>query len=85
MEMTFRAAASPERLYAYEQSTQIAGQCGSPGYLYCCLSQNELLVISSTWKRDVPSLNTAEFRQAFNHIVDLLRFDEDYGFVLNLI
>ena len=83
MEMTFRAAASPERLYAYEQSTQIAGQCGSPGYLYCCLSQNELLVISSTWKRDVPSLNTAEFRQAFNHIVDLLRFDEDYGFVLN--
>lgn len=83
MEMTFRAAAPPERLYAYEQSTQIAGQCGSPGYLYCCLSQNELLVISSTWKRDVPSLNTAEFRQAFNHIVDLLRFDEDYGFVLN--
>lgn len=83
MELTFRTATPAERLYAYEQSTQIAGQCGSPGYLHCTLSQNELLVNFSEWKQNVPSLDTAEFTEAFNHILDLLRFDEDSGPILN--
>lgn len=83
MELTLRAAAPAERLYAYEQSMQIAGQCGSPGYLYHGLSQNEALVNFSEWKQDNPSLNTPEFRRAFNHIVDLLRFDENFGFIMN--
>lgn len=64
MELTFRTATPAERLYAYEQSTQIAGQCGSPGYLHCTLSQNELLVNFSEWKQNVPSLDTAEFTEA---------------------
>ncbi len=83
MELTLRAAAPAERLYAYEQSMQIAGQCGSPGYLHHGLSPNELLVKFSEWEQDDPSLNTPEFRQAFNHIVDLLRFNENFGFIMN--
>ena len=32
MELTLRPATPAERLYAYEQPGEIAGQCGSPGY-----------------------------------------------------
>lgn len=81
MEMTFREATVAERLYARKQSTQIAGQCGSPGYLHGSLD-NTGTVFISTWERDVPARNTPEFKAEFNSVLDMLRFDERYGHVL---
>lgn len=78
MYMTFREAANAERLYAHEQSSQISGQCGSPGYLHGSLDNSGTVFVSS-WKRDVPSRNTPEFKAEFNSVLDMLRFDERYG------
>ncbi len=78
MDLALRESAPAERLYACGQSTQIAGQCGSPGYLYGSLD-NTGTVFTSTWERNMPSLNTPEFKAEFNTVLDRLRFDERYG------
>jgi len=78
MNMTLREATNAERLYACGQSTQIAGQCGSPGYLYGSLD-NTGTVFTNTWERNIPALNTPEFKAEFNTVLDMLRFDERYG------
>lgn len=79
--MTIRAATPAERLYAYDQSTQIARQCGSPGYLWGELDNTGTVFINS-WETCVRSQNTPEFKAEFNTVLDMLRFDERYGGIL---
>lgn len=81
MEMTLREATKAERLYAHEQSSQISGQCGSPGFLHGRLDDTGTVFVNS-WERNVPSRNTPEFKAEFNSVLDMLRFDERYGNVL---
>lgn len=81
MELTIRAATPAERLYAYEQSAQVAEKCGSPGYLHGGLD-NTGTVFLSRWERNAVPENTPEFKAEFDTVLDMLRFDERYGHVL---
>ena len=81
MDMTLRPATSIERLYAYEQSIQIAERCGNPGYLWGELDNSGSIFLNS-WESLVSSQNTPEFKAEFNTVLDMLRFDERYGHVL---
>lgn len=81
MDLTIRAATSAERLYAYEQSTRIDGQCGSPGCLFGELDDT-LSVCFPNWTQNDPAKDTQEFRAEFNAVFDMLRSDERYGNVL---
>ena len=81
MDMTMRAATPGERLYAYEQSARIDGQCGSPGYLFGELD-NTLSIFFPNWTRNDPAKDTPEFRAEFNAVLDMLRSDARYGNVL---
>jgi hypothetical protein len=69
IEMTIRAASPAERLYANEQSSQIAGQCGSPG---CLLGKfgADGMVFAERWSRDAP-----EFRAELGQVLETLRSD----------
>ena len=81
MDMTLRPATPAEQIYAVEQSMQIAGQCGSPGYLLGSLDKTGTTFLSS-WARNVPDQNTQEFKTEFDTVIDMLRFDVRYGLAL---
>ena len=81
MDMTIRPATPTERLYAYEQSMQIAERCGNPGYLWGALDNSGTVFVNS-WETFVASQNTPEFKAEFNTVLDMLRFDERYGHAL---
>ena len=81
MELTFQAATPAERLYACEQSAQISERCGNPGYLWGELDNSGAIFLNS-WHTFVRSQNTPEFKAEFNTVLDMLRFDEQYGHVL---
>ena len=81
MDMIIRPATPAERLYAYEQSMQIAEQCGNPGYLWGKLDNSGSIFINS-WEDVVRSEKTPEFKAEFNTVLDMLRFDERYGHAL---
>lgn len=81
MELTIRTATPAERLYANTQSSQIAELCGNPGYLFGELDNTGSIFLRS-WMRNVASENTPEFKAEFNTVLDMLRFDERYGHVL---
>lgn len=78
MNMIIQSATPVERLYAYEQSLQIAERCGNPGYLWGELD-NTGSVFVNCWETFVSSQNTPEFKAEFNTVLDMLRFDERYG------
>ena len=81
MEMTIRPATPTERLFAYEQSMRIAESCGNPGHLWGELSSTDTIFLNS-WETFVRSQNTPEFKAEFNTVLDMLRFDEQYGGIL---
>jgi len=81
MELTMRAATPTERLYAFNQSTQIAEQCGSPGYLFGDLDKT-LSVFFRNWMQNEPTEDTPEFKSEFKAVLEMLRFDERYSHVL---
>ena len=78
MELTMRPATPTERLYAYEQSMQIAKRCGNPGYLLGELDNSSSIFLNS-WETIVRSEKTPEFKAEFDTVLDMLRFDERYG------
>lgn len=84
MMLEIRITQPQERLYAYSQSQQLAGQTGSIGYLRGTLERSEALFPTS-WERNMPSRNTPEFKAEFNTVIDMLRFDERYGGILKNI
>jgi hypothetical protein len=69
MELTIRAATPAERLYAQEQSTQISGQCGSPGYL-CAKFEADSVMLADHWNRDTPA-----FKKELGQTLDMLCAD----------
>ena len=83
MELTLRPATPAERLYAYEQPGEIAGQCGSPGYLWGELDKDSSSTFFSGWVAFDRSLNTPEFKAESRSVQEMLRFDERYHHQLN--
>ena len=81
MDLTIRAATPGERLYAYEQSAQIAEKCGSPGYLHGGLDNIGTMFLSR-WERNAVPENTPEFEAEFDTVLDMLRFDGRYDHAL---
>ncbi|MDE6589149.1 MAG: hypothetical protein K2K53_02125, partial [Oscillospiraceae bacterium] len=81
MDLSLRAATPGERLYANDQSIQIASQCGSPGYLFGELDNSGTIFLRN-WMQNTPSEDTPEFKAEFSTVLDMLRFDERYGHVL---
>lgn len=81
MDMTIRPATPAERLYAYEQSARIDGQCGSPGCLFGELD-NTLSICFPNWTRNNSAEDTPEFRAEFRAVLDMLRTDTQYGNIL---
>ncbi len=81
MKLTIRAATHVEKVYAYDQSTQIAEQCGNPGCLFIELD-NILSVMFGNWEQNAPSENTPEFKTEFSTVLDMLRFDKRFGYIM---
>ena len=81
MDMTLRPATPAERLYAYEQYSQISERCGNPGCLWGELDNSGSIFLHH-WDTYVRSQHTPEFKTEFNIVLDMLRFDERYGLVL---
>ena len=81
MDMTLRPATPAERLFAYEQSAQISERCGNPGYLWGELDNSGSIFLHS-WETLVRSEKTPEFKAEFKAVLDMLRSDPQYGFVL---
>lgn len=81
MDMSLRPATPAERLYTYEQCSQISERCGNPGCLWGELDNSGSIFLHH-WDTYVRSQHTPEFKAEFNIVLDMLRFDERYGLVL---
>ena len=78
MDMTFRAATPAERLYTAGQSMQIEGQTGCIGHLRADMGTDGSGFFR-TWKDHRQNLNTEEFQRDFEHVLNALEGDEQYG------
>jgi len=82
MELTLRAAAPGERLYIARQSTQIEGQTGSVGHLRADMGEDGKGFFPK-WTSHRENLDTEEFQQELECVMEALVGDEQYGGVLN--
>ena len=81
MELTFRAAAPAERLYIAKQSTQIEGQTGSVGHLQADMGEDGKGFFPK-WTSHRENLDTEDFQQEFEEVLEALVGDEQYdGFL----
>lgn len=78
MELTFRTATPAERLYSASQSMQIEGQTGCIGHLQADMGADGQGFFK-TWKDHRQNLNSEEFQQEFESILNALVGDERYG------
>jgi len=78
MEFTLRAASPAERLYAFDQSTQIKGQTGYIGCLCGDVSSNGS-DFTASWEDCRSDIVTDEFQAELDEVLKALRFDEKYG------
>ena len=78
MELTFRAAAPGERLYIARQSTQIEGQTGSVGHLRVDMGEDGKEFFPQ-WTSHRENLDTEEFQQELECVMEALVGDEQYG------
>ena len=81
MDMTLRAATPRERLYAYDQSNQIAEQTGCVGRLRGDVGGNGC-EFRADWQTRCGYLNTAAFQAEVYEVVAALRRDEHCDGVL---
>ena len=81
MELTFRAAAPGERLYIARQSTQIEGQTGSVGHLRVDMGEDGKGFFPQ-WTSHRENLDTEEFQQELECVMEALVGDEQYGGIL---
>ncbi|UQT50091.1 hypothetical protein M5E87_11295 [Flavonifractor plautii] len=84
MELTFRAAAPAERLYIAKQSTQIEGQTGSVGHLQADMGEDGKGFFPK-WTSHRESLDTEDFQQEFEEVLEALVGDEQYGGFLKAV
>lgn len=78
MDMIMRVATPAERLYTTGQSMQIGGQTGCIGHLRADMGADGQGFFK-TWRDDRQSLNTEEFQQEFESVLNALVGDEQYG------
>lgn len=75
-------ATPEERKYAYAQSQQITMQTGAIGYLRGDFDSSGKSFYT-TWFDEVSSRKTDEFMTEFDDVINALRFDTQYGGILN--
>lgn len=78
MDLTMRTATPAERLYTTGQSTQIAGQTGCVGHLRADMGEDGKGFFK-TWNSRRQDLDTEEFQQEFESVLNALVGDEQYG------
>ena len=78
MELTFRTATPAERLYTARQSTQIGGQTGSIGHLRADMGEDGKGFFTK-WQSHRENLDTEEFQQEFEGVLNALVGDGQYG------
>jgi len=81
MDMTIRAITPAERLYVCDQNKHIADQSGNTGRLWGKLDDTGIVYLNS-WEIRRPMDDTPGFRAEFDTVLNMLRFDERYGYVL---
>ena len=81
MEMTFRPATPTERMYTYDQSSQIEGQIGCIGHLWGDMGKDDD-EFRTAWTDHRSDLKTPEFQTELDEVINALRFDESYGSAL---
>lgn len=81
MEMTIRAMIQEERAFSYTKKADVLEASGCVGHLRGDMGAagNGFF---TTWDDHVPGLKTDAFKQEFDKVVNLLRFDERYGGML---
>lgn len=77
MELTIKPMQPEERLYAYQQSSQIRAQTGSIGYLRGDFGKTGTEFYTS-WQDHIKSFRSDDFGDEFDKVVNALRF-EDVG------
>ena len=78
MDMTFRTATPAERLYTADQSMQIEGQTGCIGHLRADMGADGNSFFR-TWKDHRRNLDTEEFQQEFENVLNALVGNKQYG------
>ena len=78
MELTFQAATPAERLYTEGQSTQIAGQTGYIGHLRADMGADGKGFFQ-TWRCHRGDMDTEEFHQELESVLNALVGDGQYG------
>lgn len=78
MELTFRTATPAERLYSARQSTQITGQTGSIGHLRADMGGDGKGFFPK-WSSHRENLDTEEFQQELEGVMEALVGDGQYG------
>ena len=78
MELTFQTAPPAERLYTTRQSMQIEGQTGSIGHLRADMGEDGKGFFTK-WRSHHENLDTEEFQQEFEDVLNALVGDEQYG------
>lgn len=75
MKLTIRPMTKAEQLYCYSQSGQIRSQTGNIGYLRADMDSNGQGFFSS-WNDFRSDLETQDFKDEFNALINELRFSE---------
>ena len=78
MELTFQTATPAERLYTARQSMQITGQTGSIGHLRADMGGDGKGFFPK-WSSHRENLDTEEFQQELENVLNALVGDEQYG------
>lgn len=78
MELTFQTATPAEQLYTASQSMQIKGQTGCVGHLRAGTGMDAQGFLK-TWQSHRQDLNTEEFQQELESILNALVGDGQYG------
>ena len=78
MELTFQAATPAERLYTASQSMQLKGQTGCVGHLRAGTGMDAQGFLK-TWQSHRQDLDTEEFQQEFESVLNALVGDMQYG------
>lgn len=81
MDMEFRSMIPTERNYSYTQSQQLIMQTGCVGHLRGDMDTDGNGFFTS-WDDHRSDLKTDEFKQEFDTVINMLRFDKRYGGVL---
>lgn len=81
MEMNLYPLPQNLRLYTYAQSQQIYGQTACIGHLRGDMDSNGTGFYTS-WENHRTDLKTDAFKEEFDTVINMLRFDERYGGVL---